>query len=144
MSYVSAIPVAKLAKLGIFMKKVIDPIVDGISKSSKGGRNGWKVGDDIFKPTSKGNEPAWSTTRERYWKNEAAKPNAEDVYDGKANVERMRRGRAPQKYNPRTGKVESMELSHEPIPKRLGGKDTVPRWPDDHAKVDPRRRVKGD
>jgi RHS repeat-associated protein len=40
MSYVSAIPLAKLAKLGIFMKKVIDPIVDGISKSKKGKRGG--------------------------------------------------------------------------------------------------------
>jgi RHS repeat-associated protein len=40
MSYVSAIPITKLAKLGIFMKKVIDPVVDGISKGGKAKKGG--------------------------------------------------------------------------------------------------------
>jgi hypothetical protein len=36
--------------------------------------------------------------------------------------------------------VQAMELSHEPIPFRSGGTDVVPRWPQDHAAVDPFRR----
>jgi hypothetical protein len=36
--------------------------------------------------------------------------------------------------------IESMELSHEPIPHRDGGTNVVPRWPQDHAAVDPLRR----
>jgi len=32
-----------------------------------------------------------------------------------------------------------MELSHEPIPARDGGTEFVPRWPEDHARVDPYR-----
>jgi RHS repeat-associated protein len=32
---------------------------------------GWKVGSPITNLTSKGNVPAWSTVRQRYWKNEA-------------------------------------------------------------------------
>lgn len=59
---------------------------------------------------------------------------------GTSNVERMRRGLAPQRYNPRKGGMESMDLSHEPIPRRAGGTRVVPRWPEDHAAVDPFRR----
>jgi RHS repeat-associated protein len=32
---------------------------------------GWRVGGPIHIPTSAGREPAWSTVRQRYWKNEA-------------------------------------------------------------------------
>jgi filamentous hemagglutinin len=35
---------------------------------------------------------------------------------------------------------ESMELSHEPIPAREGGRDFVPLCPQDHAAHDPYRR----
>lgn len=49
----------------------------------------------------------------------------------------MRRGLAPQRYNPDKGGIESMELSHEPIPQRDGGTKVVPRWPQDHAAIDP-------
>lgn len=52
----------------------------------------------------------------------------------------MRKGGAPQRYNADKGGMESMELSHEPVPARNGGKDFVPRWPQDHAAVDPFRR----
>ncbi len=43
----------------------------GVNLRSKGTGNvskGWKVGDDVYKPTSKGNEPAWNTVRSRFWK----------------------------------------------------------------------------
>src|SRR6266568_1854677 len=56
------------------------------------------------------------------------------------NLARMRAGNAPQRFNPDKGGTESMELSHEPIPARDGGTQFVPRWPQDHAAVDPYRR----
>ena len=105
-----------------------------------GGRpSRWRVGNDIYEPTPNG-EPSWSTVRARYWKSEAAKDGAFEKW-GEANVSRMRRGRAPQRYNPAKGDMESMELSHEPIPVRDGGKLFVPRWPQDHAAVDPYRHT---
>ncbi len=52
----------------------------------------------------------------------------------------MTQGRAPQKYNADKGGIESMELSHEPIPYRNAGRAFVPRWPQEHAAVDPFRR----
>ncbi|AXI02600.1 RHS repeat-associated core domain-containing protein [Aquirhabdus parva] len=100
---------------------------------------GWKVGDDVYKATAKGNEPAWSTVRSRFWKNENATANSAEKY-GAENSERMSKGSAPQRYNDMKGDMESMELSHEPIPKRDGGKDFIPRWPQDHAAVDTYRR----
>jgi hypothetical protein len=51
-----------------------------------------------------------------------------------------RAGAPPQRFNPDKGGMESMELSHEPIPFRNGGTSFVPRWPQDHAAVDPFRR----
>ncbi len=50
--------------------------------------------------------------------------------------------RGPQRMNPTTGELETMELSHEPTPLREGGTDVVPRWSDEHAAVDPHRRLK--
>lgn len=97
-------------------------------------KNGCKVGEDVYNKTGKGNDPSWSTVRSRFWKNEAAAPNAADTY-GSDNLDRMRKGLAPQRYNADKGGVESMELSHEPIPARDGGKDFVPRCPQDHVAV---------
>ena len=102
-------------------------------------KSGWKVGDDVYNQTAKGNDPSWSAVRSRFWKNEAAAPNAANTY-GPENLDRMSKGLAPQRYNADKGGIESMELSHEPIPARDGGKDFVPRWPQDHAAVDPYRK----
>lgn len=96
----------------------------------------WQVGDSHNAPTAAGN-PSWSTVRARFWKNEAAEPQYGQW--SAAQTERMATGRAPQRYNPDKGDMESMELSHEPIPLRDGGTDVVPRWPQDHAAVDPFR-----
>lgn len=98
----------------------------------------WTVGDDIYALTAKGNEPAWSTVRGRFWKNEAASPQY-GTWDAQ-QLDRMRRGLAPQRYNLDKGGIESMDLSHEPIPFRDGGRGILPRWPQDHAAVDPYRR----
>lgn len=106
--------------------------------AAKGASSGWRVGDDIWSATRAGNHPAWSTVRGRYWKNVANDPARAAQWD-EANLARMRSGRAPQRFNPDKGGMESMELSHEPIPAREGGCGLVPRWPQDHAAVDPYR-----
>ena len=54
-------------------------------------------------------------------------------------IERGYRG--PQRINPWTGQIETMELSHEPVPRRDSSTNVVPRWPDDHAAVDPNRKL---
>jgi hypothetical protein len=51
----------------------------------------------------------------------------------------MSRGLAPQRDNRDKGGMESMGLSHEPSPYRDGGTAVIPRWPQDHAAVDPYR-----
>lgn len=99
---------------------------------------GWRVGDDVYAATKAGNSPAWSTVRGRFWKNTSADPKLAGQWDD-ANLARMQSELAPQRFNPDLGGMESMELSHEPIPFRDGGTDVVPRWPQDHAAVDPFR-----
>ncbi|HEX8081372.1 MAG TPA: DNRLRE domain-containing protein [Jatrophihabitans sp.] len=103
------------------------------------GGSRWSVGDDHLAPTAAGKSPSWSTVRARYWKNAAADSKSSGEWSG-ANLARMRRGAAPRRFNPDKGGVESMELSHEPIPFRRGGTRFTPRWPQDHAAVDPYRR----
>lgn len=102
---------------------------------------GWSAGDkpDIYSPTRTGQDPSWGTVRRRYWRNRATEPDAAQRYGGAQNVDRMKRGLAPQRYNPDKGSRESLELSHEPVPKRSGGRDIRERWPCDHASVDPNR-----
>ena len=84
-------------------------------------KSGWSIGDDVYNQTAKGNDSSWSTVRSRFWKNEAASPTAVTTY-GSENVDRMSKGLAPQRYNADKGRLESMGLSHEPIPARDGVK----------------------
>lgn len=105
-----------------------------VSAANAGTRLGWGTGDDIYALTKAGNKPAWSTVRGRFWKNEAANPQINNW--SAANLDRMSRGLAPQRYNRAKGGLESMELSHEPIPYCDGGTSPLPRWPQDHAAVD--------
>lgn len=97
---------------------------------------GWQLGEPITNLTAKGNIPAWSTVRARYWKNEAySHPNRYN----ESNLARMQQGLAPQRVNPVTGELESMELHHM-IPQREGGLfDVIPVWPDEHGDIDPYR-----
>ena len=54
----------------------------------------------------------------------------------------MKKGLAPQRINPRTQRVESMELNHNIRPQREGGLFDVQKvWPDEHAAVDPFRHT---
>lgn len=115
--------------VGAVAKKLLGPATNSVSKV------GWNIGDDIYNLTKAGNSP---TVRSRFWKNEAANPQYGSWSD--EQLARMGTGRAPQRYNPDKGGIESMDLSHEPIPFRDGGTNVVPRWPQDHAAIDPFRR----
>ena len=76
--------------------------------------------------------------RQRFWKNEAL--NSAKTYSP-SNLTRMKKGLAPQRINPRTGKVESMELHHTPA-MRDGGLFRFKKvWPDEHAAIDPFRHT---
>jgi RHS repeat-associated protein len=100
---------------------------------------GWRVGDPITNLTRQGNVPQWDTVRQRHWKNRANGAGLEDFAE--ENLDRMRRGRAPQRKSPRTGRIESKELHHTP-PRRDGGLfDFEEVWPGEHAAVDPFRRT---
>ena len=114
-----------------------DDVVD-IVKTEASMARGWKVGEPINNLTSKGNVPAWDTVRNRFWKNEAL--NNPEAYSTQ-NLSRMQGGRAPQRINPITGTLESMELHHTPA-QRDGGLFNVQKvWPDEHAAVDPFRHT---
>jgi len=78
--------------------------------------------------------------RRAAWRQIAQDPNSPLTPEQRAEVE-ARGWRGPQRINPVTGQMETMELSHEPVPLREGGTEVVPRWPDEHAAVDPYRQL---
>lgn len=120
-------------RLGNEPAEVVTAVATGVAANAAP-KVGWGVGDDIYSLTKAGNTPAWSTVRARFWKNEATNPRYGSWTDDQ--LARMRTGRAPQRYNQDKGGMESMDLSHEPIPYRDGGTAIIPRWPQDHAAVD--------
>ncbi len=79
--------------------------------------------------------------RRAAWRKIAEDPNSPLTAEQRADVQ-ARGWRGPQRVNPKTGELETMELSHEPVPLREGGKEVVPRWPEEHAAVDPHRQLK--
>ena len=100
---------------------------------------GWKIGTPINNLTKMGKPPKWNTVRKRYWKNRVVE--APQKYKVK-ELERMKKGLAPQRVNEASGLIESMELHHIP-PQRIGGMyDVIELWPVDHAKADEFRRLK--
>ena len=78
--------------------------------------------------------------RRAHWKQLAQDPNSPLTAAQRAEI-KARGWRGPQRLN-EFGELETMELSHEPIPLRDGGKDVVPHWPADHAAIDPHRQLK--
>jgi len=124
------------------LKRLIRSTAEGaVVRAAKKGAARWKVGDNVLAPTSKGVEPSWSAQARRHWKNEAFEEGPVQKW-GAENVERMKKGLAPQRINPETGLLESKELHHHPEPRRAGGKKFVDVWPDQHAEVDEYRRLK--
>ena len=101
----------------------------------------WKVGDAIDKPLPDGSAPGWDVVRSRYWKNRAALSKDEFSQE---NLFRMKQGKPPLDFNPRTGKFEARELHHV-IPQRAGGANNPLNLreltPDQHGAVDPFRHT---
>jgi hypothetical protein len=78
--------------------------------------------------------------RRANWKRLAQDPTSPLTTAQRAEI-KTRGWRGPQRLN-EFGELETMELSHEPIPLLKGGKKVVPRWPADHAAIDPHRQLK--
>ena len=76
-------------------------VVDNVGDAAKATKKGWKVGDDITNLTKAGNTPAWSTVRQRFWKNEAHFNPSNYSPD---NISRMKKGLAP---------LDNMGISYE-------------------------------
>ena len=72
--------------------RIDDSIDAGKSISQVVRKSGWSVGDDIGNLTKAGNEPSWTTVRQRYWKNQA---NLNDGTYSTQNLQRMKKGLAP-------------------------------------------------
>jgi hypothetical protein len=78
--------------------------------------------------------------RRREWKRLADDPNS-GLTPAQRQEIRDRGYRGPRQRN-EFGELETLELSHEPVPLRHGGTNVVPRWPGEHAAVDSFRRLK--
>lgn len=109
---------------------------------------GWKVGEPINNRTINGSVPTWSSVRYRYWRNEAL--NVKNGVTTKAlelecyevteeNIKRMERGLAPQFFSDKSGRMESVELHHDPAQRDGGLFDVEPLTPEMHAQKDPHR-----
>lgn len=86
----------------------------------------------------------WTDAKRRAaWKRLAEDPDSPLLPEQRQEIE-DRGWRGPRWYNPITKKWETMELSHEPIPRREGGTELVPRDPRDHAAIDPHRHLPKD
>lgn len=103
---------------------------------------GWKISEPIANRTKWGGLPKWSTVRQRYWKNKAEWAKANPGKYTETQVERMEKGLAPQRINTSTGELESIELHHDPAQRDGGLFDFVEVWPEEHAKIDPKRYLK--
>jgi hypothetical protein len=120
-----------LVEIGEQVAKHSDEVVDVAKK-------GWEVGEPITNLTAKGNIPSWNTVKQRFWKNEAFLNGS--AYS-ESNLLLMQKGLAPQRINPISGLLESMELHHHMVPQRDGGLfDFMKVWPDEHRVLDPFRR----
>lgn len=73
----------------------------------------WAPGDSVHQPLVTGAVPGAATVRKRVWSAYATIAPAE-VY-GADNVERLERGRPPQRYNPLAGGVELMHVSVDDV-----------------------------
>ncbi len=101
----------------------------------------WKRGEPIDKPLGDGSAPSWKTVRERYWKNRAM--SSPDEFS-RGNLKRLRQGKPPLDFNPRTKKFEARELHHV-TPQRANGANNPLNLreltPDQHGAVDPYRHT---
>ena len=74
-------------KVSLLIKQTLILQHQGTGNVSKG----WKVGDEVYKLTSKGNEPAWNTVRSRFWKKEEASADAVEIWWRKCDQDEKRK-----------------------------------------------------
>jgi hypothetical protein len=109
---------------------------------ASGGRPRGTNGRYLDDPNSGGGSDWNANDRRAAWREHYEDPDSPLTPSERAEV-RMRGWAGPQRNNPWTGERETMELSHEPVARQDGGTVTVPRWPDDHAAIDPSRFLAG-
>ena len=80
------------------------------------------------------------TERRAEWKRLVEDPNSGLTEEQRAQI-KARGYRGPQRTD-KYGETETMELSHEPVPRRDGGTKVVPLWPDEHAARDRYRQLR--
>ena len=89
----------------------------------------WQAGDSIFKLTPRGTLPSITAVRRRYWKNLSERRSS--VVFGEANRALMAIGQPPQRFNPRTGAIEELDLP-EPMLRHCWttNRNPTPTWND--------------
>jgi uncharacterized protein YukE len=136
-SLAGMIPLAGMGATGTRALRNVAKSLDDVPAVAKG----WRVGDPITNLTHAGNEASWTAVRNRWWKNEAAGPDAADEYSPE-NLARMRAGKPPLHDEVPV----PMELDHI-VPRHMGGTHTPenlrPLWPWQHDKLDPYRHYRG-
>ncbi|WP_420637881.1 hypothetical protein [Candidatus Poriferisocius sp.] len=97
----------------------------------------WQAGESIFKLTPRGTPPSITAVRRRYWKNLSERRSS--VVFGADNQALMAIGKAPQRFNPRTGTTEELDLP-EPMLRHCWAnhRRPTPTWGDEG--LDPFRR----
>lgn len=85
---------------------------------------------------------ARSTYRGRHWR-ERSKSVEAALRFGSENIDRMKKGLAPRRLNPRAPKgIESMVLAHIGERYADGGRRYIELWPEEHASIDAQRYVR--
>ncbi|MCH9632616.1 MAG: hypothetical protein S4CHLAM6_09540 [Chlamydiae bacterium] len=108
---------------------------------------GWRVGLPFNNRTIAGNRPTWSTVRQRHWKNKAylhengLMKEAQIYKATPENIARMKKGLAPQVFDPKKNTMQSIELHHIPARRDGGHFNFTEVTPREHALQDPFRHI---
>ncbi|MGC1273495.1 MAG: RHS repeat-associated core domain-containing protein [Planctomycetaceae bacterium] len=129
------------ASQAVAVFKALKDAKKGVIDTCLGARRDPKTGRFISDPNNPPSPYQFTDSdRRKKWRDLVEDPNS-PLTDAQRDEIINRGYRGPQRVN-EYGELETLELSHEPIPLRDGGKDVVPRWPADHAAVDPHRQLK--
>jgi len=93
---------------------------------------GWQRGKYVYNLVGNGAAPSADIIRTRFWKNVSGTDYA--AIFGVENCERMSKGKAPTRRNPRTHEDESMQLTIMSF-EEAEGRPPQPRWPS--VEIDP-------
>lgn len=89
----------------------------------------WAPGDGLRNPTADGRAPGEATVRKRAWTSYAT--IADPALFGRANLDRLERGRPPLRFDPVHDRLEAMAVDVDEL-----GRARL-HWPDADASVDP-------